>query len=96
MFYDLFSAIVLYWISGTSVRTIVQGSWTRDIPQVLITAANQHNPLKLTGKLYFRSVFKVEKMFCHLTVINGLFKLMQFGICLTKAAFQSINEINLF
>ncbi|XP_065930463.1 low-density lipoprotein receptor-related protein 4 isoform X3 [Magallana gigas] len=56
---------VLYWISGTSVRTIVQGSWTRDIPQVLITAANLHNPTSLqfdvkTNRLYWldRSVIK--------------------------------------
>lgn len=59
---------VLYWISGTSVRTIIQGSWTRDVPKVLITAANLHNPSSLqfdikTNRLYWldRSIIKSSK-----------------------------------
>ena len=39
---------VLYWISGISgSRSIVRGTWTRETPRVLISAANLNNPSSL-------------------------------------------------
>lgn len=37
----------LYWIAGLSDRSIVRGSWTRDTPTILISAANLNNPSSL-------------------------------------------------
>lgn len=34
----------LYWISGSSEKSIVRGTWTRDAPRVLISAANLNLP----------------------------------------------------
>ena len=39
---------VLYWLSGISgSRSIVRGTWTRETPRVLISAANLNNPSSL-------------------------------------------------
>ena len=39
---------VLYWISGVlGSRSIVRGTWTRETPRVLISAANLNNPFSL-------------------------------------------------
>lgn len=37
----------LFWISGTSGKSIVRGSWTRDVPQTLIPSANLNEPSSL-------------------------------------------------
>lgn len=38
---------VLYWISGTSGRSIVHGSWARHEPRTLIPSTNLNNPRSL-------------------------------------------------
>eukprot|EP00105_Crassostrea_gigas_P037659 XP_019921807.1 PREDICTED: low-density lipoprotein receptor-related protein 4-like isoform X2 [Crassostrea gigas] len=61
----------LYWITGLSDRSIVRGSWTRDTPTVLISAANLNNPRSLQYDVTSHRLYWLDQTLIKSSKTNG-------------------------
>ncbi|XP_078326898.1 low-density lipoprotein receptor-related protein 6-like isoform X2 [Crassostrea virginica] len=63
---------VLYWISGISgSRSIVRGTWTRETPRVLISAANLNNPSSLQYDVTSHRLYWLDSTLIKSSATNG-------------------------
>nr|XP_022323823.1 low-density lipoprotein receptor-related protein 4-like isoform X2 [Crassostrea virginica] len=63
---------VLYWISGISgSRSIVRGTWTREMPRVLISAANLNNPSSLQYDVMSHRLYWLDGSLIKSSATNG-------------------------
>lgn len=61
----------LYWIVGAPEKSIVRGSWTRNAPKVLISAANLNSPRSLQFDVTSQRLYWLEHTFIKSSKANG-------------------------
>lgn len=61
----------LYWILGALEKSIVCGSWTRNAPKVLISAANLNSPRSLQYDVTSKRLYWLEQTFIKSSTTKG-------------------------
>uniref|UniRef100_A0A8W8MRC5 EGF-like domain-containing protein n=1 Tax=Magallana gigas TaxID=29159 RepID=A0A8W8MRC5_MAGGI len=62
----------LFWISGTSGKSVVRGSWTRDVPQTLISSANLNEPSSLQYDVTSNRLYWIDRNVIKSSTTSGI------------------------
>ncbi|XP_056012123.1 low-density lipoprotein receptor-related protein 4-like [Ostrea edulis] len=61
----------LYWISGSSGKSIMRGTWSRDTPQVILSSANVANPSSLQYDVTSDRIYWLDNSLIKSSMTNG-------------------------
>ncbi|XP_061184437.1 low-density lipoprotein receptor-related protein 4-like [Saccostrea echinata] len=61
----------LFWISGTSAKSILRGNWNRNVHRTIVSSANLNNPSSLHYDVTTHRIFWLDNSLIKSSMVNG-------------------------